>query len=151
MHTWEGERERGCVAVVLVNKLVLIHWQMLSDMSKRICCFVCCCILSGSDFDTKGNSEKLYLHIKYLTISIMISVFTNGLGDQGSISGRVIPKTQKMVLDVSLLNTQHFKVWIKGKWSNSGKGVVPSSIPWCRSYWKESLWVALDKDQSTYI
>ena len=23
-----------------------------------------------------------------------------------------------------LLNTQHYKVWIKGKWSNSGKGVV---------------------------
>ena len=26
-----------------------------------------------------------------------------------------IPKTQKMVLDASLLNTQHYKVWIKGK------------------------------------
>ena len=29
--------------------------------------------------------------------------------------GRVIPKTQIMVLDASLLNTQHYKVWIKGK------------------------------------
>ena len=29
--------------------------------------------------------------------------------------GRVIPKTQKMVLDASLLITQHYKVWIKGK------------------------------------
>ena len=28
---------------------------------------------------------------------------------------RVIPKTQKMVLDASLLNTQHYKVRIKGK------------------------------------
>ena len=35
----------------------------------------------------------------------MSRVFTNGLGDQGSIPGRVIPKTQKMVLDASLLNT----------------------------------------------
>ena len=42
-------------------------------------------------------------------------VFTNGPGDPGSISGRVIPKTQKMVLDGSLLNTQHYKVRIKGK------------------------------------
>ena len=33
----------------------------------------------------------------------------------GSIPGRVIPKTQKMVLDASLLNTQHYKVRIKGK------------------------------------
>ena len=29
--------------------------------------------------------------------------------------GRAIPKTQKMVLDTSLLNTQHYKVRIKGK------------------------------------
>ena len=42
-------------------------------------------------------------------------VFTNGPRDRGSIPGRVIPKTQKMVLNTSLLNTQHYKVRIKGK------------------------------------
>ena len=46
---------------------------------------------------------------------MMVRVFSNGLGDQDSIPGRVIPKTQKMVLDASLLNTQHYKAWIKGK------------------------------------
>ena len=30
--------------------------------------------------------------------------FANGLGDRVSIPGRVIPKTQKMVLDAVLLN-----------------------------------------------
>ena len=45
----------------------------------------------------------------------MNSVFANGLGDWGSILGQVIPKTQKMVLDATLLNTQHYKVRIKGK------------------------------------
>ena len=45
----------------------------------------------------------------------MSRVFANGLGYQGSISGRVIPKTQKMVLDAALLNTQHYKVQIKDK------------------------------------
>ena len=45
----------------------------------------------------------------------MVRVFTNGPGDLGSIPGRVIPKTQKMVLGASLLNTQHYKVGIKGK------------------------------------
>ena len=39
----------------------------------------------------------------------------NGLGDLGSIPGRIIPKTLKMVLDTSLLNTQQYKVRIKGK------------------------------------
>ena len=42
-------------------------------------------------------------------------VFANGPGDMGSIPGRVIPKTLKMVLDASLLNTQQYKVRIEGK------------------------------------
>ena len=45
----------------------------------------------------------------------MVRVFANGPGDRGSIPGRVMPKTQKMVLDATLLNTQHYKVRIKGK------------------------------------
>ena len=45
----------------------------------------------------------------------MSRVFTNGPRDRGSIPGQVIPKTQKVVLDATLLNTQHYKVWIKGK------------------------------------
>ena len=48
-------------------------------------------------------------------IGIMVKVFANGLGDQCSILRRVIPKTKKMVLDAALLNTQHYKVRIKGK------------------------------------
>ena len=48
-------------------------------------------------------------------IGMMVRVFTNGPGDLVSILGRVIPKTQKMVLDTSLLNIQLYKVWIKGK------------------------------------
>ena len=46
---------------------------------------------------------------------MMVRVFANGSGDLGSIPGQVILKTQKMVLDASLLNTQHYKVWIEGK------------------------------------
>ena len=45
----------------------------------------------------------------------MSTAFTNGPEDRGSIPGRVIPKTQKMALDATLLNTQHYKVRIKGK------------------------------------
>ena len=49
----------------------------------------------------------------------------NDLGYQDSIPGQVIPKTQKMVVAASLLNTQHYMVWIKGKWSNPQKRVAP--------------------------
>ena len=49
---------------------------------------------------------KICLFQYICQISIM---FANSPGDWGSIQGRVIPKTQKMVLDAALLNTQHYK------------------------------------------
>ena len=42
-------------------------------------------------------------------------VFANDPGEQDSIPGRVIPKTQNMVLDAALLNTRHYMVRIKSK------------------------------------
>ena len=54
-------------------------------------------------------------------IGMMVKVFANGPGDLRSIPGQVIPKTQKMVLDAALLNTQHYKVWIKSKVEQSGE------------------------------
>ena len=50
----------------------------------------------------------------------------------------------KMVLDTSLLNTQHYKVCIKGKVEKSGGGVAPSPTPQFDGYWKGSLRVAVD-------
>ena len=38
-------------------------------------------------------------------IGLVGSVFAKGPGDLGSIPGRFMPKTLKMVLDTSLLNT----------------------------------------------
>ena len=76
-------------------------------------------------------------------IGLAVRVFANGQGDLGSIPGRVIPKTQKKVLDASLLNTQHYKVRIKGKVEQSREGVAPSPTP-CSSYRKRSLRVTLD-------
>ena len=55
-------------------------------------------------------------------------VFANGPGDRGSIPGRVIPKTQKLVLDAALFNTQHYKVRIKGKVEQSRER--SSAIPY---------------------
>ena len=49
-------------------------------------------------------------------------MFTNSPRDQGSFPGRVIPKTHKMVLNASLLNTQYYKLRIKDKveqWSSA--------------------------------
>ena len=70
----------------------------------------------------------------------MNRVYDNDPGDRGSMLGLVIPKTQKMVLDAALPNTQHYKVRVK--WSNPGNGVVLSPTPRCGNYRKGSLRVA---------
>ena len=61
--------------------------------------------------------NKILGHISqnYINIGLIGRVFTNGPGDWGSILSRIIPKIQKMVLDAALLNTQQYKVRIKGK------------------------------------
>ena len=66
-------------------------------------------------------------------------MFTNIPGDQSSITGQVIPNTQKIGLDTSLLNTKPYKVWIKGKCCNPRKGVVPTLIPRCSSFCKRAF------------
>ena len=45
--------------------------------------------------------------------------------DLGSIPGHVIPKSLKMALDTSLLNTQQYKVRIKGKVEQSRESALP--------------------------
>ena len=61
-------------------------------------------------------------------IGLVGRVFANGLGDLGSTPGRVIPKTLKMVLDTSLLNTQQYKVHTKGKVEQSRE--MSSTLPY---------------------
>ena len=57
----------------------------------------------------------MILGIDIRLIGLVRRVFANGPWDLGSVLGRVIPKTLQMVLDTSLLNTQQYKVHIKGK------------------------------------
>ena len=45
----------------------------------------------------------------------MSRVFANGPETRVSITGRIISKTQKMVLDAAWLNTLRYEVRIKGK------------------------------------
>ena len=93
---------------------------------------------------------SLYLYF-IPDIGLGVRVFANGPGDLGSIPDRVIPKTQKMVLDASLPNTQHYKVRIKGKVEQSREGVAPSPTHWCSSYRKGSLRVTLDYGRQLYF
>ena len=76
-------------------------------------CFCCWCVVCA--YFVIITIIDYIIHCLIPDIGMMVRVFANGPGDLGSLPGRVIPKTLKMVLDVSLLNTQHYKVGIKGK------------------------------------
>ena len=67
----------------------------------------------------------------YSLIGLVGRVFANGPGNLGSVPGRVKPKTLKMVLDTSLLNTQQYKV-SKGKVDQSRER--SSALPYTLVY-----------------
>ena len=86
------------ISILMKQFKILFRWNL---MSKH------CCIWSTVFFGFLYNINRL--------IDLAGRVFANDPGNQGSIPGRVIPKTLKMVLDTSLLSTQQYKVSMKGK------------------------------------
>ena len=82
---------------------------------------------------------------------IMVRVLTNGLGDLGSISVWVIPKTQKWYLMPPCLTLSIIRYGSRLKLVNPRKGVAPSSTPWCSSYQNRSLQVTLDYVRQLYL
>ena len=70
--------------------------------------------------------SDLLIISNFFPIGLMRKLLANGTGDWGSIPGRVIPKTQKMVLDTPCW-TSYYKIRIKGKVEQSKKrsGALP--------------------------
>ena len=61
------------------------------------------------------NSIVFAVGLGFRLIGLVGRVFANGPGDLDSIPSGVLPKTFKMVLDTSLVNTQQYELRIKGK------------------------------------
>ena len=59
--------------------------------------------------DTFRWKFKTATRPQHSLIGLVGRVFANGPGDLGSVPGRVIPMTLKMVLYTTLLNTQQYK------------------------------------------
>ena len=124
--------------------MLLIPWNWIGVT------FICWFWYTSVNLGIKVANFSFVLFF-WLFFILTLLVFSIGQGDRSLIPDRVIPKTQKMVLDVSLLNTEHYKVRIKGKQSNLQRGVAPSPAPPCSSYCKESHRVVLDNGRPTYI
>ena len=73
----------------------------------------------------------VYYRVWNQPIGIMLRVFSNGPGDRVSMPGKVIAKTQKMVLDSSCLTFRILRHGTRVKWSNPWKGIAPSPTPRC--------------------
>ena len=65
---------------------------------------------------------------KEIAVGLIRRGFANGPGHWGSIPGRVIPKTPKMLFDTALLNTQHYKVRIKVEQSREWSSAPPEHL-----------------------
>ena len=91
-------------------------------------------IISTNNINSNLDTFSFILLLLSPAIGLMIQVFANGPADRGSITSRVISKTQKMVLDAAVLNTQHYKVRIKNKVEQSrGKEKRPPFPTLCCS------------------
>ena len=75
----------------------------------------------------------------------------DGPGDLGWNPARVIPKTQKWYLMPPCLTLSIIRYGTRIKWSNPGKGVAPSTTPWCSSYRNGSLQVTLANGHQLYF
>ena len=60
-----------------------------------------------NSFLLRSNCHYIYIYIDR-AIGLMSRVFANGSEDRSSIPEWVIPKTKKMVLDATLLNSLHY-------------------------------------------
>ena len=70
----------------------------------------------------------------YRPIELAGRVFVSGPGHWSSVPDRVITKTQKIVLDTSLFNSQNYKVRIKSKVEQTSERSSAFPTLQCRSY-----------------
>ena len=128
----------GCLAFLHMNMNLSSDWLLNTLKSSYLVSGFNANQYSLLFSNFKGNElgqGSVFLTVSnwpYRAIGLMSIEFVNGPGDRGSIPGRVIPKTQKIVLDAALLSTQYYKVRIKGK--------VEQCWEWCSALPNTSVW-----------
>ena len=143
----QGISESKVRPLVESGRVFLINW--LSSFQ----------LLSKSDQSTEVILRKIdiyiyiyiYIYMSYWPIGLVGRVCANDPGDQGSFQAWVMLKTQKVVLDTSLLNSKYYKVGIKGKVGPSWVMCRALPKPQCSSYWKGNLRVAHEYGRKLYF
>ena len=112
-----------CFGKILLKLILFANvaaW-ILAELHNK--CFSLVCDVMDQFKFVKHNfpiytSLHIYVSV-YCPTDLVGGVFTSSPGDWGSIPGWVILKTQKIILEAILPNTQRYKVWIKGKMEQS--------------------------------
>ena len=109
------------VFVVYANEMTWIRWKIL--LRKSIGDFLCqlsSLVMKSPTWSSNPGRDGVRSLLPFAaghmgSLALMGRGFANEPEDLGSIPGRFIPKTLKMVLDTPLLNTQQYKVRVKNK------------------------------------
>ena len=106
-------------ALLMLSLLFLLTVTLSSNMVSSLQSIQMSFVFASTLFDRKdkniGSNNLLQVLEKYSISLDYILHFIPSTFFFLVIPGRIIPKTLKMVLDTSLLNTQQYKVRIKGK------------------------------------
>ena len=78
-------------------------------------------------------------------------VFVSGLGDWLQSQVKLYQRLKKWYLIPPCLTLSIIRYVSRVKWSNPGKGEVPSFTHQCNSYWKGSLRVGLNYGRQLYL
>ena len=87
-------------------------------------------------------TDSLAWWVEYLTIVLKTNVQSQVESYQRLKIWYLIPPCLTLII---------IKYISRVKWSNPEKGVAPFPTPQCCSYWKGSLWVALDYSRQLYL
>ena len=114
-----------------------------------MCVCVCVCVFA-------------YVYIIFYTLIRILWLITSSLAQWVEYSPTIretwvqsqvasYQRLWKWYLIPACLTLSNIRYVLRVKWSNPGKGVAPSATPWCSSYWKGSLLVALDYGRQLYL
>ena len=124
---------------VFLAKKRIILWQNSTDLLNNRPSLSLSVSLILSLFLSLSLSLSLYIYIYIIyiyTIGLVDRLLANVLENLGEITDRIISKTKKWYLipPETCFSVHIMRFGSEVKWSNPGKGVVPTPTPRCSSY-----------------
>ena len=139
----ERLRRRRCYHLISVTKILLLKTPFISDVTssnQRN---------TGNCFISRWKEEFFFFINRQLANLVECSSMARETGVQSQVE--LYQRLKKIVFNISLLNTQHYKVRIKGKVEQpKGRGSA-FPIPRRSSHWKGNLRVTLDNSRQLYL